>query len=120
MATKKPRVNVALEPETFELVRKAAEAQGVSMSELVRSMVDAVVPMLGRMVDLAEALKGAPQEIRDALREAGERAEGEILPALHSAEGDFEKLLSFAEELGAQAREAGADPRPVITGVTHE
>lgn len=120
MATKKPRVNVALEPATFELLRKAAEAQGESMASLIRSMVDAVVPMLGRLVTLSDALRAAPEDIKAALREAAEKAEGEIAPAVGSAQGNFEEFLRFAEELGRKAREAGLDPHPVITGVTHD
>lgn len=120
MATDKPRVNVTLEPSTYELLRRAAAAQHTSMSKVVAELVESVAPMFERLVSIADALEQAPEEIRATLRGASEAAEPAIMQQLGGASADFEQLLRFAEELGDRAREAGSDPRPVITGVTHE
>jgi len=120
MATSKPRVNVTMEPATYEVLRRAAAAQGVSMSRVVADLVESVAPMLGRLADIGEALQRAPEEIRATLREATENAEPALMQQLGGAQHDFEQLLEFAEQLGEGLRNGrgGEDPRLSNTGVT--
>ena len=120
MATSKPRVNVTLEPATYETLRRAAAAQGVSMSRVLADLVDSVSPMLARLADIGEALQRAPEEIRATLRQASDAAEPELMAQLGGAQHDFEQLLQLAEELGGGLREGegGVDPRWSNTGVT--
>lgn len=56
MATTKPRINVALDPASYEEIEALAEKRGCSLSEQVRSMV---LDMLELLEDRALAAEAA-------------------------------------------------------------
>lgn len=132
MATTKPRVNVTLDPHRYELLKRLATLQGVSMSYLISDLLETVADPLERVCVVLEAASKAPQNVKEGLRSALDKAEREFLP--RAAEVMDQADLFFAEMTGRLA-EGGAgdgaernapapgtgaaqDPRPVTRGST--
>lgn len=91
-ATKKVRLVVLLEPETFAVVKAMSEAGGISMSAFLASMVEEARP---QMQQIAEAMTMAK---RDRL-EAFDRMSETLTGILHEGMG-------VAVELNKKRREA--------------
>lgn len=130
MATTKPRVNVTLEPHRYELLKRLAGLQGVSMSYLISDLLETVSEPLERVCVVLEAAAKAPQSVKDGLRAAASKAEGVLLPQaqawMDQSDLFFSDVLKAAEgsgtddETGAAGHGGGAapDPRPVTRGST--
>ena len=80
MATTKPRINVTLEPHRFELYKRLAALQGVSMSSLVAELLETVAEPMERVCVVLEAAKTAPSSVLNGLRSAIGKAEAELMP----------------------------------------
>lgn len=117
MATTKPRVNVTLEPHRYDLLKRVAALQGVSMSYLISDLLETVAEPLERVCVLLEAASKAPQNVKEGLRSALDKAEREFLP--RAAEAMSQADLFFTEMEERMAKEGAGDgagrgaPRPV-------
>jgi len=113
MATTKPRINVTLEPHRFELYKRLAALQGVSMSALVVELLEAVAEPMERVCVVLEAAKTAPASVLNGLRSAIGKAEAELMPnALKVIEqGD----VFFTEVENAIAINAKEESRESVT-----
>lgn len=133
MATTKPRINVTLELHRFELFKRLASLQGVSMSSLIAELLEAVAEPMERVCVLMEAAKEAPGSVKEGLRVAVARAESVLLPRAQETIDQFDLFMAdvgqVVHEAGAPrpgGRSAGgrgvpasaADPRPVTRGST--
>ena len=129
MATTKPRINVTLEQHRYDLFKRLAALQGVSMSSLVAELLDAVAEPMERVCVVLEAAKTAPESVRNGLRAAVDRAEAQMMPHALETLDQFDLFLAQSEAAtGAPARRPGADsmraqmtapdPRPVTRGST--
>lgn len=130
MATTKPRINVTLEPHRYELLKRLAGLQGVSMSYLMSDLLETVSEPLERVCVVLEAASKASQSVSDGLRAAAERAEGVLLPQAEALMGQTDLFLADVlkvaggsghdDETGAAWHGGGAapDPRPVTRGST--
>ena len=129
MATTKPRINVTLEPHRYDLFKRLAALQGVSMSSLVAELLDAVAEPMERVCVVLEAAKTAPESVRKGLRAAVDRAEAQMMPHALETLDQFDLFLAESEAAtGAQERRPGAaslraqitapDPRLVTRGST--
>lgn len=132
MATLKPRVNVTLEPHRYDLLKRLAGLQGVSMSYLIADLLETVAEPLERVCVVLEAASKAPDNVKDGLRAALYRAERVLLP---QADEFMEQADLFFTDAAARIEAAGAgdsaasaadaagdgtgrDPRPVTRGST--
>ena len=101
--TKKPRIMVTLEREDYDLVKRVAEAQDMSMSALLRDYVEMSRPMLTHMVELVEALEKAADERRGIHMAAVEGAmeKGQQLADFASGQLPlaFDWLQTFAQAI---------------------
>lgn len=70
MPTINPRINVTLSDSTDHLVKRFAELQRVSKSQVVRELLDTAAPALAQAISLMEAASHAAKGARDTLREA--------------------------------------------------
>lgn len=129
MATEKPRIAVTLEQHRYDLLKRLAAAQGVSMSHLVSDLLEAVAEPLERVCVLLESAKKAPQEVKDGLRAAAEHSERTVFPLVSRALDQLDMFLGVAEssvsaasgrpaDAGSASAARRADPRPVTRGST--
>lgn len=125
MATLKPRVAVTLEPHRYDMLKRLASLQGVSMSHLLADLVETVAEPLERVVVVLEAAKRAPDQVKDGLRAAVLKSEAEVLPMATKALSQLDMFLAeAAAAVGGDGRRSRAapssvaDPRPVTRGST--
>jgi hypothetical protein len=122
MPTTNPRVYVTLSPELDSLVGRMSALERISKSQLIREMLEAAQPTLGKACALMEAAskasKGARTDLADSLEHSQSVLEAELenmLQAVASHSGD---LVSMAEEV--RGRRPGkmpqASPGPVSPG----
>ena len=88
MATTKPRINVTLEQHRYDLFKRLAALQGVSMSSLVAELLEAVADPMERVCVVLEAAKAVlvkhiPQLVEKA--DVAERASGMTLKEMQDA-----------------------------------
>lgn len=108
MPTANPRINVTLSPSIDTLVRRLAAVQGQSRSNVVRELLEASAPALGRAVALMEAAARAKPEALAGLARAMERAQGRVEGML---DGALDALGPSQEDLVSEA-EAVRGRRP--------
>jgi hypothetical protein len=140
MATDKPRITITLEPNEYAVLHRLAKLQGGSMSRILREFMGEVTPILSKVADSLEVAQRASEGAKANLRRAAQAAEDELRPLAEFAKdqfdmfaGELQKIVDVdpvepapdaatdadAGRAGAVAGEgAGANPRPVITGVT--
>ena len=74
MPTSKPRINLTLEPEQYELITELARLRGVPRTQIVKELFGAAEDVLKRVVILLQASERAAgsflQEFEQGFREA--------------------------------------------------
>lgn len=97
MPSKLPGIMVRLDQEDYELVKRAANVAGKSMSGLLAEYVEMSRPMLQHMVGLADALDQAARERREIHVQAveGAMAKGQALADV--AAGQLSMVLDMIE-----------------------
>lgn len=96
MPTAKPRIQITIPPERYELLKRLAAAQSVSMSALVLDVLEPAYPVLERVCVVLEAAKRAKESSKEGMREAMNRAEAEVLPYLVEAVEQFDMFMGDA------------------------
>lgn len=69
MATKNPRLQVVLKPETYNAIKQAAAAVGASNSSICAELLDAAVPTLIKLQEAVSMAKTAPAEAFEMMSE---------------------------------------------------
>jgi len=124
MATNKPRVGVTLEQHRYDLLKRLAALQGVSMSHLIADLLETVSEPLERVAVMLEAAKRAPQEVKDGLKAAAIKSEAQFMPLAAAAIDQLDMFLAEASgALGVDGKRSAAapsvpDPRSVTRGST--
>lgn len=62
MATKNPRLQVMFKPETYAVIKSAAEAVGASMSSIVSEIMDEAAPTLVKLQEAVRLSKTSPAQ----------------------------------------------------------
>ena len=93
MATEKPRINMALRREYYDVVTRLAKLQKRSRSAVVVELLEAAIPVLERVVVAGEAAQRAQSTAREELRSSLEKAEAAILPHVNAAMGQLDAFL---------------------------
>lgn len=106
MPTSNPRIQLTVPPHRYDLIKRLAAAQGVSMASVVTDIMDEVYPVLERVCVVLEAAKQAQETGKQGLREAVAQAEADLVPFLYQA---VDQLDIFMEDA---AKTVGADLSP--------
>ena len=96
MPTVKPRINITVTPERYELLKRLAGHQGTSMSGLVSETLEMMYPVMERVCVVLEAAKMAQESSKEGLRQTIAKAEAELLPMLYQAVGQFDLFVDDA------------------------
>lgn len=112
MPTLKPRVNVTLEPQTYEVIDRLAALQGRSRGAVIADLLDSIAPVMGKTVSLLEAAASAPQQVKDGLRSVVEGIHDDLVGAAGDPMGQMDALL---EQLSGGSAE-GSTPVSVTRG----
>jgi uncharacterized protein (DUF1778 family) len=106
MATTKPRVNLTLEPEHYEILTRLAKVQGTSRARIINELFKEVVPQLESVVVTLEEAKAAAQkltpEAKARLRAKMEGKEAEALEAMQELRKELDDGLQMGLELISQ------------------
>ena len=57
MPTIKPRINITLEPEEYETLKRLSDLTNTSMSKVLKEYITVIMPTLKQVADTVEALK---------------------------------------------------------------
>ena len=112
MPTLKPRVNVTLEPQTYQVIERLAALQGRSRGSVISDLLDSIAPVMGRTVSLLEAAASAPQQVKDGLRTVVE----DIHRDLVSASGHGSDQMDMLFDRLSSGSASGPTPVPVTRG----
>lgn len=107
MPTVKPRINITVTPERYELLKRLAAHQGTSMSGLVSETMEMMYPVMERVCVVLEAAKQAQESSKEGLRQTIAKAEAELLPMLYQAVGQFDLFVDdAAKSVGVEGNSA--------------
>ena len=104
MPSNKPRINLTVSQQRYDLLKRLAELQGRSMTAVVNEVLDQVEPVLERVVVVLEAASKAEDEARTGLKESAEKAERDLAPVIEQALSQFDMFLQEAQD------QTGSDP----------
>lgn len=98
MPSAKPRIALVLEQPRYDLLKRLAALQGVSMASVVCEVMETVYPVLERVCVVLEAGKRAQESQKQGMRDAVEKAEADLLPHLYTAINQFDMFMDEAAE----------------------
>lgn len=75
MPTSKPRINVTLEQQEFDLFKRYAELQGVSMSKLISGFMGLTIEPVERLCVMLEGIKTANSEVKNGFKNSIDKSE---------------------------------------------
>lgn len=117
MPAVRPRITVVLNPDTLDVLRRAAKVQGESVSKLVSGMCDELVPGLERVAHLGEVFQASTLAQKESVRAGLEAADDEVRGRVQDAIIAMTALDEVvAAALGA-ASEGPQEPPSSNTGV---
>jgi|TARA_B100000530_G_scaffold225091_1_gene145124 hypothetical protein len=102
MPSQKERLNLYLDDEMAQLIRRASAVRGVSRASVVTDLLESVRPQLARLVELVEVANAAPAALSDQLRLALDQAYATLAE-------DVERSDATMDALGDNIRSAVAD-----------
>lgn len=104
MPTAKPRVNVTMNQDDYDLLSAFAARQGVSRSEILVDLWQMAAPVMARILKLLEEAERAKESVRDGIRQAAAEAELQMMPLAREA---LANLDLFEDAIRQAMREAG-------------
>jgi vacuolar-type H+-ATPase subunit H len=108
MPSTNPRIAITLHPYRYELLKRLAAMQGVSMASLVTGIMDELYPMLERLCIVLEASQEAKETALQGFRDAADQAERDLAPIAAKAMAQFDLFLTKVEKHAKPNREAVA------------
>lgn len=103
MATTKPRVNLTLEPEHYEILTRLAKVQGTSRARIINELFKEVVPQLESVVVTLEEAKAAAEkltpEAKARLRAKMEGKEAEAMEAMQELRKELDDGLQMGLDM---------------------
>lgn len=119
MPTKNPRIALTLPQHRYDLLRRMAVLQGVSMASLVSELLDEFYPVLERLCVVLEASQKAQETSIEGVRKAVGMAEAELAPLMKAVTGQFDLFFDRITDVvvGGEGGtcEAGAPSLPATT-----
>ena len=114
MPTANPRIAITLQPYRYDLLKRLAGLQGVSMAALVCDLLDEFYPVLERVCVALEMAQTAQESSRAGIKEAAIRAEEEMQPIASAVMNQFDMFMTEVQTHFA-ADDKGGSP----AGGTH-
>lgn len=93
MPTKKPRVNVTLTQNQYNVFKSLSDSSGQAMSSLIVEIIELSMPTFERMAATFQQLKKAKDADRAKMIEAFEETQSVLEPLALSAAGQFDLFL---------------------------
>jgi hypothetical protein len=113
MPTTNPRIALTLPQHRYDLLKRLAELQGVSMASIVSEILETAEPVFERMCVAMEAVKAAPKEMHAGLLSSFLEAESKVMPLLEQAAAQSDLFLSRSEGAAStSAKPSARPPRP--------
>lgn len=111
-----PRVGVSLKPDQFELLRRVAASNGLSMSSMLAEVWEMAGPVLAKVADMVEETRRAKAAAKADIRAVTAQAAIEMFPKAESVLGDFDLLQEAVRRVLDEAHSADgigskSDPR---------
>lgn len=120
MPTIKPRINVTLEPMTYDVISRLATLSNKSRARIIAELLDPVVPALARTVGLLEAAAEAPEQVKKGFREVVEGLREELTDVAGDAAKQLDILLDRIDredsESAAECAALDGDPSVAAQG----
>lgn len=114
MATKVPRIQVTLSPESYAVITRLAELQNGSRSAIIAELVDEFAPQLREMLNLLEKAAVVRADKLEEVREASATLLDLMRPHAEAASAHLSALSDLVE---ASSPDGGRPPSS-NTGVT--
>lgn len=92
------RINISLEPETYNLITKLSEHRKCSRSAIIRDLIDASAPALQQTLDILESVSKMDAKALAAFKNSLAAAEGSINTSVADAVASFEDLKNLNEK----------------------
>lgn len=128
MPTKKPRVNITLTQNQYNVFKSLSDSSGQAMSSLIVEIIELSMPTFERMAATFQQLKKARDTDRARMAEAFEETQSVLEPLALAAAGQFDLFLGKIDDAlaagvrpdeGGRNRAASAVPAPLTNrGVT--
>jgi hypothetical protein len=116
VATKKPRVNVTLTQNQYNVFKSLSDSSGQAMSALIGEIVELSMPTFERMAATFQQLKKAKDADRARMAVAFEETQSFLEPLALAAVGQFDLFLGKIEDVLTPRIDASA--RSVSRGVS--
>lgn len=82
MPTSKPRINVTLEQHEFDLFKRYAELQGVSMSKVISGFMGLTIKPVERLCVMLESINNANTDVKNGFKTSIDNSE-QILSSVY-------------------------------------
>lgn len=116
MTTANPRITVTLQPATYAVLQRLAQATGDSMSASVAELIDVSIPVFERVIMALEAAKSiednAKTEIKAGLSRAQDKLEGQLGIMFEQLDEGIRPLLTEAEKVRRRPARPSERPAP--------
>lgn len=114
MPTTKPRINVTVSQEVYDVYRGLSDLQGRSMSAIVNEILTETLPHMSRMLSALNMLKLLPAETVQKIADQYSTAESDVHERLAKTLQDFDAIEgAFADAVRQQ------QPPYINKGVTN-
>lgn len=122
MPTKNPRIAITLPPYRYDLLKRMAALQGMTMAAVVTDVLEELYPVLERVCVALEMAKQAQESSKQGLRDSVDRALGELMPMLTASQAQLDMFLGTVETAakaaasGVAAQAARPDGAATVSG----
>lgn len=105
MASTKPRLNLYLSQEVYDLLGRLAAVRGIKRPAVITDLLEVFVPQLTQIADLMEAAQRAPEEAREKFAAVLAKATEELEPMASELIDASDRLQLNLEDAIRQAVE---------------
>ena len=92
MPTIKPRINITLEPEEYDTLKRLSDLTNTSMSKVLKEYITVIMPTLKQVADTVEALKNTDEAAKGELGKMADDALERLLTLQHYASAEYENF----------------------------
>lgn len=93
MATKKPRLTISLDKNTYEVISQLAQLQSRPKSAIITELLETVSQPLARTVSLLQAASEAPESVRNAFADAIEDLHTDLSMTVGGANSEVDLMI---------------------------
>lgn len=127
MPSTNPRIALTVPLHRYDMLKRLAALQGVSMAGVVTGILDECYPVLERVCTVLEKAKHAQASSLDGIREAMAQAEAQLRPVADDVNSAFNTMVTVIENAsrtptpapegrGGRGRGRVVNPRVVTRG----